>query len=49
MLYRDDSQTDAPDSTKREVELTELSKNEDVRNCIDEHVGGCSGPLTPGN
>jgi ATP-dependent Lhr-like helicase len=37
VLYHDDSQSDAPDSTKREAELTELSKNEDVRNCIDEH------------
>ena len=37
VLYRDDSQSDTPDSTRREAELTELSKNEDVRNCIDEH------------
>ena len=37
VLYRDDSQNGAPDSTQREAELTELSKDEDVRDCIDEH------------
>jgi ATP-dependent helicase Lhr and Lhr-like helicase len=37
VLYRDDSEGDAPGSTRREAELTELSKNEDVRRSLDEY------------
>jgi hypothetical protein len=36
VLYRDDD-NGAPVSTRREAELTELSKDESVRDCLDEH------------
>jgi hypothetical protein len=38
VLYRDDADNGAPVSTRREAELTELSKNERVRACLDEHA-----------
>ena len=38
VLYRDDADNGAPVSTRREAELTELSKDEDVRDCLDEHA-----------
>jgi ATP-dependent helicase Lhr and Lhr-like helicase len=38
VLYRDDANNGAPVSTRREAELTALSKDENVRDCLDEHA-----------
>jgi ATP-dependent helicase Lhr and Lhr-like helicase len=37
VLYRDDSAYGSPVTTRREAELTELSKDQRVQACLDEH------------